>query len=415
MTIRACSKTRLVWLRMAVSGLILMGSGIGCAFAAGQLYRVGANDVLQVTVYGQPSLTGLYPVDVDGNIGYPVVGNISVSGLSTPEIGERIANALSQHIPGLTVTATISQYAPVYVVGDVKLPGKYEFRPGMVALQLMALGGGAGKGEAPAVTAGMQLISVQQEYADLQLQLVAMSIRRARLEAELNGTDFSYDLPAKAPADKETAALTGHMLDGEKTLFEVRRNNLAAERQGLEAQVQSYADEIRTLQQSISLHDAEIGLLQENVDSSKSLVEKGLAARSSLRDMERDLSATRRAALELASFLARARQNQLAVQQRIAGLDETRRSEAATSLQEVDINVARMERRSAAQLQTMAEIARSSGNISSSDMRRKLIFTISRSVDGTFQEIAASERSEILPGDILRVELDMSRVGASPS
>ncbi len=155
--------------------------------------------------------------------------------------------------------------------------------------------------------------------------------------------------------------------------------------------------------------------MQENVDSSKSLVEKGLAARSSLRDMERDLSATRRAALELASFLARARQNQLAVQQRIAGLEETRRSEAATSLQEVDLNVARMERRSAAQLQTMAEIARSSGNISSSDMRRKLIFTISRSVDGTFQEIAASERSEILPGDILRVELDMSRIGASPS
>ncbi|NNU63677.1 polysaccharide biosynthesis/export family protein, partial [Ochrobactrum soli] len=77
-----------------------------------------ANDVLQVTVYGQPSLTGLYPVDVDGNIGYPVVGNVSVRGLTTIEISERIAASLSQHIPGLTVTATIIQYAPVFVVGD---------------------------------------------------------------------------------------------------------------------------------------------------------------------------------------------------------------------------------------------------------------------------------------------------------
>lgn len=396
------------------TGLLLFGGNFG-ALAEGQAYRVGANDVLQVTVYGQPSLTGLYPVDVDGNIGYPVVGNIPVNGLTTNEISEKIAGSLSQHIPGLTVTATINQYAPVFVVGDVKAPGKYQFRPGMVVLELMALGGGAGKAESPALTAGMQLISAQQEYADLQMQITAMAIRRVRFEAELNGTEFNYDLPEQTPANKDTAALTQQMLEGERTLFNVRRNNLAAERQALEAQVASYGDEIQTLQQSIKLHDTEIQLLQENVDSSKSLVDRGLAAKSNLRDMERDLSATRRDALELASFLARARQNQLAVQQRIANLEEIRKSEAATNLQDIDLNMARMERRSNAQLQTMAEIAKSSGNISSSTLRQKLVFSISRNVNGNFQDIAANERTEIKPGDILRVELDMSRIGGSPS
>ncbi|ASV88037.1 polysaccharide biosynthesis/export family protein (plasmid) [Ochrobactrum quorumnocens] len=383
--------------------------------AQGQAYLVSPNDVLQVTVYGQPSLTGLYPVDVDGNIGYPVVGNINVSGLTTPQISEKIASSLSEHIPGLTVTAAINQYAPVFVVGDVKAPGKYEFRPGMVALELMALGGGAGKGEAPAVTAGMQLISAQQEYADLQMQITTTSIRRVRLQAELNGTEFKYELPDSTAANKQAAALSQHMLEGEKTLFDVRRNNLAAERQALEAQSASYGDEIQTLQQSIKLHDAEIQLLQENVDSSKSLVDRGLAAKSNLRDMERDLSATRRDALELGSFLARARQNQLAVQQRIANLEEVRKSEAAGSLQELDLNIARMELRSNAQLQTMAEIAKSSGNISSSDMRQKLVFTISRNVNGAFADIVGNERTEIKPGDILRIELDMSKLTGSPS
>lgn len=397
-----------------LSGLILAG-GSFAALGEGQAYRVGANDVLQVTVYGQPSLTGLYPVDVDGNIGYPIVGNIPVNGLTINEVGEKIAGSLSQHIPGLTVTATVNQYAPVFVVGDVKMPGKYQFRPGMVVLELTALGGGAGKTETPALTAGMQLITVQQEYADLQMQITAMTIRRARFEAELNGAEFNYALPEQPAANKETAALTQQMLDGEKTVFNVRRNNLAAERQALEAQAASYGDEIETLQQSIKLHDTEIGLLQENVDSSKSLVDRGLAAKSNLRDMERDLSATRRAALELASFLARARQNQLAMQQRIANLDEIRRSEAATALQDIDLNIARMEHRSNAQLQTMAEIAKSSGNIASSTLRQKLIFSISRIVDGSFQDIVANERTEIKPGDILRVELDMSRVGGSPS
>jgi polysaccharide export outer membrane protein len=398
-----------------LSGLLLLGGSFG-ALADGQAYRVGPDDVLQVTVYGQPSLTGLYPVDVDGNIGYPVVGNISVTGLTTNEISEKIAGSLSQHIPGLTVTATINQYAPVFVVGDVKAPGKYQFRPGMAVLELMALGGGAGKTESQALTAGMQLISAQQEYADLQMQLSAMAIRRVRLQAELDGTEFAYALSDQTLANKETASLQQQMLEGEKTLFNVRRNNLAAERKALEAQAASYGDEIQTLQQSIKLHDTEIQLLQENVDSSKSLVDRGLAAKSNLRDMERDLSATRRAALELESFLARARQNQLAMEQRIANLEETRRSEAATNLQDIDLNVARMERRSNSQLQAMAEIAKSSGNISASTLRQKLVFSISRNVNGSFQDIVANENTEIKPGDILRVELDMSRIGGgSPS
>ncbi len=77
-----------------LSGFIVLGAGqavLAQADAQAQAYRVSPNDILQVTVYGQPSLTGLYPVDVDGNIGYPVVGNINVSGLTTPQISEKIA------------------------------------------------------------------------------------------------------------------------------------------------------------------------------------------------------------------------------------------------------------------------------------------------------------------------------------
>ena len=402
-------------LRTTAAGLIFLGSTTLAYAKDPQAYRIGANDIVQITVYGQPALTGPFPVDVDGNIGYPVIGNIAIGGLTATEVGSKISKALAEHIPGLTVTASINQYAPVFIVGDVRSPGKYEYRPGMVALELMALGGGAGKGEAPTVTSGMQLISAQQEYADLQLQITSLSIRRVRVEAELKGNDFIYSLPDKPGPNTNDDALNMRILDGEKTLFDVRRNNLAAERQALKAQVSSYSDEIRTLQESIKLHDTEIQLLQENVDASKSLVARGLAAKSSLREMERDLSATRRDALELASFLARARQNQLAVQQRIVNLEDIRRSEAASALQDIDLNIARMERRSAAQLQTMAEIAKSSGNMSTADMMRKLDFTVSRNIDGTFTEMTADQTTEIRPGDILRVELDLKKLAVPPS
>ena len=49
-------------------------------------YQVGPNDILQITVYGQPALTGVFPIDVDGNIGYPVIGTINIKGLTTAQI-----------------------------------------------------------------------------------------------------------------------------------------------------------------------------------------------------------------------------------------------------------------------------------------------------------------------------------------
>lgn len=391
----------------ALAGLLWLGTLPALAAEAGG-YRINPNDVLQITVFGQADLTGQYPVGPDGSIGYPIVGNVAVSGMTPKEVGERLGKALAQHMPGLAVTATISQYAPVFVLGDIRTPGKYEYRPGMIALELLALGGGAGKGEAPSVTAGMQMISAQQEYADLQLQMFALQVKRARTEAELEGRPFEYGLPATANAQDEQQKQ--RVINGEMMLFEIRRNTLAAEERALQAQVESYSDEIRTLQESIRLHNDEIALLQENVNSSRTLVDRGLAAKTSLREMERELSSTRRDALELGSFLARARQNQLAVKQRIASLGDVRRNESAASLQEIDLNLARMKRKSQSLLDSMAEIAKASGNVSSADIARKMTFTVLRNDDNGYQEIAANERSEIRPGDILRVEFDLSKL-----
>src|SRR5690606_27332861 len=99
------------------------------------------------------------------------------------------------------------------------------------------------------------------------------------------------------------------------------------------------------------------------------LVERGLTAKSSLREAERRLSATRRDALELGSFLARAEQNQLSLGQRRLALAEARRNEAAAQLPNVELMIGRKESHLRALLETMAELATSGQNRSvSSDV-----------------------------------------------
>ncbi|WP_323690001.1 polysaccharide biosynthesis/export family protein [Rhizobium sp. AN95] len=112
------------------------------AAADGTNYKVATGDVLTISVYGDPGLTGLFPVSADGTIGYPLLGNVNVVDQTVNEIGSRISRDLASHVANRSVAVAVKEYAPIFVVGDVQKPGKYEYRPGMIVLELFALGGG---------------------------------------------------------------------------------------------------------------------------------------------------------------------------------------------------------------------------------------------------------------------------------
>lgn len=397
----------LVVLFILFAHLAFLSSRAAAQTADGQ-YKVGTGDVLSIVVYGDEALSGDYPVAPDGTIAYPVLGNVSVTGLSPAEIGGRIGKSLAEYIPGLTVTAAVAQYAPVFLIGDVEKPGQYEYRPGMIAIELVAVGGGVRRGLGGLENGQLQIIAAQQEYADLALQIYALEARRARLEAEFHNRDHTFPSPA-AGTDPATREARQRIIDGEKTLFDIRKNTLRSEGAALAAQEESYRDEIEQLTASIELHQNEIRLLSEDVASTRDLAERGLTAKSNLREVERRLSAAHRDALELGSFLARARQSELALRQRRQALVETRANEAARAIQEADLELARMRTKQRYLLQTMSEAALTAGG----PIAPRIGYKILRSVDGEYQEIEASERSAIMPGDILQSQLiDTSEMDA---
>ncbi|WP_274425378.1 polysaccharide biosynthesis/export family protein [Chelativorans sp. YIM 93263] len=380
----------------ALGGMLVVSPA---AAQSDEAYRVSSGDVLSIVVYGEAALSGDYPVAPDGTIAYPLLGNVSVKGLNPIEVGRKIDSALSEYVPGATVTTSVAEYAPIFLIGDVENPGEYQYRPGMIAIELVALGGGVRRGSSATDNAQLQLISARQEYADLALQIFALEARRARLQAEFEGRDYTYTPPTDSePAVREARQ---RLIEGEKTLFEIRQATLASEDEALAAQEQSYQDEIEQLTESIELHSNEIELLGQDVASNRDLAERGLTAKSNLREVERRLSSARRDALELHSYLARARQNQLAFRQRRQALVETRRNEAAAEIQEIDLNLARMRSSQRSVLDTVAETAL----ITNGPEKPIVSYELLRRAEGDYQELDASERDSILPGDVLRVEL----------
>lgn len=366
-------------------------------------YRLGAGDVLAVTAFGEEGLSGQFTVAPQGVISFPIIGEVTVAGRTATEIATDLQDRLAEHVPGLAITAAVAQYAPVFVIGDVEKPGRYDYRPGMIALELMALGGGLARAPDARESATIQIIGARQEYVDLELQIFALEAARARLVAERDGANFVPGEPRSAnPAHR---VIEQTIIDGELGLFNARRVELASQDRALAGQEASFADEIAAIEASIGLHDEEIRLLNEDVASMTQLVERGLTAKSNLREAERRLSATRRDALELGSYLARAKQNLLAIQQRRSGLTQTRRSEAAAQIQAIDLELPRKRARQQAILDTMAELALLDGAAAAQRSSIQVSYTILRPQDGDYREIAASERAELRPGDLLRAVL----------
>jgi len=366
-------------------------------------YRFGPGDVLTISVFGQQGLSGRFKISPEGNISYPLLGEIAVANLTRPELEAGINHLLAELLPGAgRISAEVAEYAPVFILGDVEKPGRYEFRPGMIPLELLALGGGMKRPLLdPQHDPTLQLISLEQDLSDLRLVRYGEAATRARLLAEIDGRDFDGTID---PADDQPIMLAQRkrILHNEQALFRVRADVLANRETALKQQRDSYNQEISALTQSIALHNEELKMVGQEVSTAQGLVERGLATEPRLLALRRELSATKRNALELQSYLARAHQHQLAVELQIEELHNTRANELAQSLRDLDIAIARTKEKLSATSSTLAAM-RSSGSWRSPTEPAPITFEVVRLVEGEYRTVQIGERGRLEPRDIVQV------------
>lgn len=112
------------------------------------LYRLNPGDVLEVTVWGEPALSGERTVGPDGFIRMPMVGAVLAANLTLDELTERLQQALQKFLRKPRVTVSLKQFYPlfrrVYVLGAVKMPGTYVLPLGGIptVFDAIALAGG---------------------------------------------------------------------------------------------------------------------------------------------------------------------------------------------------------------------------------------------------------------------------------
>lgn len=108
--------------------------------------QVGSGDVIRITVFGQPDLSAEVGINDKGILTLPLIGPIDVNGLSTSQIGKRVADALlkGQFLVNPEVSVEVIQLRSqmVSVLGEVSRPGRYPIPGHLSVLELLATAGG---------------------------------------------------------------------------------------------------------------------------------------------------------------------------------------------------------------------------------------------------------------------------------
>jgi protein involved in polysaccharide export with SLBB domain len=379
-------------------------------------YRLGSLDKLRIKVsawrparaevFSWKALDGIYSIGAAGTVSLPLLGEVSAAGATTVELSSEIGDRLKERI-GLVETPDVSievvQFRPFYVVGNVEHPGEYPYRPGMNVLQALAIAGGDVR------IAGQRLerevIATTGELNQLEVERIALLSRKARLEAEFQGLD-DIRFPSRLMEARDTT-FTSMAMAQEKLIFTAHQQAFKTQIQALE-QLHNYLEkEVTSLEGQIENHDTEVNLVNQELDTVRGLVSKGLTTQPRRLGLERNLAQAKGDKLRLESALMRVKQDISKNEIDILQLRNKRIDDATVELASVGNRLEDIGRKSETAEKLIYESEAMAPKFLADRHRAQPNYTIVRRNGATVSELTASETTAVEPGDTVRVELSL--------
>lgn len=147
---------------------------------------LGPGDIIKILVFGHPDMTTDAKVSENGNITFPLLGEIVVEGLTPMETERKLANLLeSRDIlrkPQISVFTASLQSQMVSILGYVRNQGRYPIEGKRSLTEVIAMAGGITPDGADIVTL---IRRSEEKYTKLVIDVLEM-IRSGDLRQDLN-------------------------------------------------------------------------------------------------------------------------------------------------------------------------------------------------------------------------------------
>jgi polysaccharide export outer membrane protein len=106
-------------------------------------YAIQAGDLLEISVWKERDLMKDVLVRPDGEINFPLVGNMVAAGKSVEQLQQELTTKLSKYVPDPSVSIAIKQTQgyKIYVIGKVARPGEIVTNRNMDVMQALSIAG----------------------------------------------------------------------------------------------------------------------------------------------------------------------------------------------------------------------------------------------------------------------------------
>lgn len=107
-------------------------------------YTIGAEDVLEITVWRNQDLSKTVQVRPDGRFSLPVIRDIVAVGKTPSQLADEITRRLKEYVQNPVVAISVKEVNSysVFVLGEVVKPGKYPLKSKTTLLQGITIAGG---------------------------------------------------------------------------------------------------------------------------------------------------------------------------------------------------------------------------------------------------------------------------------
>lgn len=107
-------------------------------------YVIGAEDVLDITVWRNPDLSRQVQVRPDGRFSMPIIRDVIAVGKTPTKLADEMTNRLKEYVQNPVVAVTLKEVnsSNIFLLGEVASPGKYPLKSKTTLLQGITIAGG---------------------------------------------------------------------------------------------------------------------------------------------------------------------------------------------------------------------------------------------------------------------------------
>ena len=310
------------------------------------------------------------------------------------------------------VTATVAEYRPIYVNGDVSRPGEQAYRPLMTVRQAIALSGGYDVVRLRMNNPILESADLQAEY-EFALDRICQGAGPCMAPPAGTGQQTTIDQKAllDVPLSRPTAQA---IVNIEIEQLKARKTDEQAERAFLQHGIVQADAEIQVLSQQQKTEEQGNQADIDEFERSKDLFSRGNLTSLRVSDARRAMLLSSIQKLQTAAQLMQTQRQRDDLSRQVVRLDGQRRSDILRELQDGTVALSKIRFK----LQSTGDKLQYTV-LAKSQLARGLgsqpAITVMRSATNGLEKLAANEDFELQPGDVVEVALMKDTLGVKLS